>query len=136
MKWILAHKGVSVFLVLAVLYLLSLRKYNENTWSFLLGLVGWAIPIVQIYQRNKEKKWLGRFAPVLSMGACGLAIWMQLHHYLENIEGLPERDIITARGVWIVALFLLVTTALLNLALCCAERDVDTKLEEDHDLTI
>ena len=136
MKWILTHKGLSVFLVFAVLYLLILRPYNENTWSFLLGLAGWVIPIVQIYRRNKEKKWLGRFAPVLSMGACGLAIWIQLYQYLENIENLLERDIITARGVWIVALFLLVTTGLLNLALCCAERDIDTKLEEDHDLTI
>lgn len=136
MKWILAHKGSSVFGTFAVLFLLSLRPYDQNAWSFLLGLAGWIIPIVQIHRRNKEKKGMGRFAPVLSMGACGLSIWIQLCRYLENIEDLPRRDIITARGVWIVALFLLVTTSLLNLALCCAERDIDTKLEEDHDLTI
>ena len=109
---------------------------NANDWSVLLGFAGWIIPIAQIYRRNKDKKGLGRFAPVLSMGACGLSIWMQLYHYLEHLDGLSRGDIITARGVWIVALFLLATTGLLNLALCFAERDIDTKLEEDHDLTI
>lgn len=137
MKWIQEHKKLSVFLIIVVLLLIRrIRWYSVNDWSFLLGFAGWIIPILQMHWRNKNKKGMGRFAPVLSMGACCLSIWMQLYHYLENIEDLPRLDIITAHGVWIVALFLLVTTVLLNLILAGSEKYIDRKNEEDYDLTI
>lgn len=136
MRWIRAHKKLGVILLVTVFFLLSLRPYNASAWSLLLGLGGWAIPFIQIHWRIRNKKGLGRFAPVLSMGVCCLSIWIQLYHYLEHIEDLPRADVMTARGVWIIALFLLATTLLLNLILAVSEKDVDRKMEEDYDLTI
>ncbi len=93
------------------------------TWiSLFLGLAGWAIPVAQIARLAKHKQGLGHFVPVLSMGACCLAIWFQICYdeHLVNIEDWSAlMDTIAAvRGI---SLFLLITTCLLNLALACAE---------------
>lgn len=108
-----------------------------NLGSVVLGLIGWLIPAVRLGLCLVHKRGLGRFAPVLSMGACCLAIWLQIC-YDEHLVDIADWSALmdTVQAVRMVPLFLLVTTSLLNLALCCAERDIDTKLEEDHDLTI
>lgn len=93
--------------------------------SLFLGLAGWAIPAAQIARLAKHKKGLGRLAPVLSMGACCLAIWFQICYdeHLVNIEDWSAlMDAIPA--VRRISLFLLITTFLLNLALACAERKI------------
>ena len=108
-----------------------------NLGSVVLGLIGWLIPAVRLGLCLVHKRGLGRFAPVLSMGACCLAIWLQIC-YDEHLVDIADWSALmdTVQAVRMVPLFLLVTTSLLNLALCCAERDIDTKPEEDHDLTI
>ena len=108
-----------------------------NLGSVALGLIGWLIPAVQLGLCLVHKRGLGRFVPVLSMGACGLAIWLQIC-YDEHLVNIGDWSALmdTIAAVRMISLFLLVSTGLLNLALCCAERDIDAKPEEDRDLTI
>ncbi len=93
-----------------------------NLISLCLGLMGWAIPVVQMARLAKHKKGLGRFASILSMGACCLAIWFQIccNGHLVNIEDWSAlMDTIAA--VRSVSLFLLISTFLLNLFLIDTE---------------
>ncbi len=94
-----------------------------NLISLCLGLTGWVIPVVQMARLAKHKKGLGRFTPVLSMGACCLALWFQIccNGHLVNIEDWSAL-MDTTDAVRGVSLFLLITTCLLNLALAFAER--------------
>jgi len=104
-----------------------------NLISLFLGLVSWAIPAAQM-ALVKHKKGLGRFVPVLSMGACCLAIWFQICYdeHLVNIEDWSAL-MDTIAGVRRVSLFLLVTTCLLNLALACAERKILESLPNEEE---
>ncbi len=94
-----------------------------NLISLCLGLAGWVIPVVQMARLAKHKKGLGRFSPILSMGACCLAVWFQIccNGHLVNIEDWSALmdTIDAARGV---SLFLLITTFLLNLFLAGTEQ--------------
>lgn len=92
-----------------------------------------AIPIVQLGQLVKGRQGLGHFAPVLSLGACGLTIWNMLRSYGLRVahhdwSGLED----TYEAVNGIALALLVMTFLLNLFLAWAENG----LEKDRKSTI
>lgn len=95
-----------------------------NLGSVALGLIGWIIPAVQLGLCLAHKRGLGRFAPVLSMGACCLAVWLQIC-YNEHLVDIGDWSALmdTVQAVRMVSLFLLVTTALLNLVLAWVEGD-------------
>ena len=59
-----------------------------NLGSIVLGLAGWILPILHVSQLSKKRRGLGRYAHILSMGACCLAIWLQICYdeHLVNIE--------------------------------------------------
>lgn len=108
-----------------------------NLGSVLLGLIGWAIPIIHIGRLAKEKRGLGRYAHILSMGACCLAIWFQICYdehlvHIEDWSALMD----TIGGVRTVSIFLLATTLLLNLVVAYGESMMDEEIKEDRDLTI
>ena len=98
-----------------------------NLASVFLGLVGWLIPVVQLMLCLSHKKGLGRFASVLSMGACGAAVWLQIC-YDEHLVNIADWSALmdTVGAVRMVSLFLLVTTLLLNLLLAYVEGDRET----------
>ena len=93
-----------------------------NLGSIVLGLAGWILPILHVSQLSKKRRGLGRYAHILSMGACCLAIWLQICYdeHLVNIEDWSAL-MDTIKAVRVVSLFLLITTVLLNLALVWAE---------------
>ena len=94
--------------------------------GILLGLAALAIPIAQAWQLSKGGKGLGRFAPVLSLGTCGLTIWTMLRSYGQRIahhDWSVLED--TCQAVNGIALALLVITLLLNLFLAWAESGLD-----------
>ena len=93
-----------------------------NLASVALGLVGWAIPIVQIGCIAKKKRGFGRYTHILSMGACCLAIWFQICYdeHLVNIEDWSAL-MDTVAAVRLVSVFLLVITLLINLLAAYAE---------------
>ncbi|MCI9352513.1 MAG: hypothetical protein HFF58_04580 [Lawsonibacter sp.] len=97
-----------------------------NLGSILLGLAGWAIPIIQIGRLLKEKRGFGRYTHILSMGACALAIWCQIRYneYLIDIEDWGA-IVDTIDAVRKVALFLLVTTLVVNLVTAHMENALD-----------
>ena len=108
-----------------------------NLGSVVFGLIGWAVPVIQIRCLSKGKKGLGRYAHILSMGACCLAIWFQIcyNEHLVNIgDWIALMDTIDA--VCKVSVFLLITTLLINLLAAFFESYFDAELKEDHDLTI
>ena len=101
-----------------------------NLGSVALGLIGWAIPVIQLCFRGKRR--LGSCAHVLSMGACGLAIWFQIcyNEHLVNIEDwCALADTIDA--VRKVSLFLLVTTLLINLVAAFGRGALDAEIREN-----
>lgn len=108
-----------------------------NLGSIALGLAGWAIPLVQAGRLAKGKRGLGRYAHILSMGACCLAIWFQIC-YDEHLVDIGDWSALmdTIGAVRMVSIFLLVTTLLLNLAVAFGESVMDEQIKEDRDLTI
>jgi len=108
-----------------------------NLGSIVLGLAGWAIPIIQLRCLMKDKKGLGRYTHILSMGACCLAIWLQIC-YGEHLVMIEDWSALmdTVAGVRVVSMFLLAVTLLINLLTAYAEGAMDAELKEDRDLTI
>lgn len=108
-----------------------------NLASIVLGLVGWAVPIIQIGRLVKEKRGFGRYTHILSMGACGLAIWLQIC-YDEHLVNIGDWSALmdTIGAVRVASVFLLVTTLLINLLTAYAEGAIDREIKEDQDLTI
>ena len=88
-----------------------------NLGSIALGLLGWAIPVLALIWRKQPGRG-SRLAPVFSMGACGLAIWLQIC-YDEHLVNIMDWSALmdTIGAVRMLSLFLLVTTLLLNLVL-------------------
>lgn len=96
--------------------------------GILFALAGLVIPVIRMRQLANGKKGLGRYTPVLSMGACGLAIWRMMCSYGQRVvhhdwSGLED----TYEAVNSIALGLLVVTVLLNLILAFGEQDMDTR---------
>ena len=93
-----------------------------NLGSIVLGLAGWILPILHISQLSKKRRGLGRYAHILSMGACCLAIWFQICYdeHLVNIEDWSAL-MDTVAAVRLVSVFLLVITLLINLLAAYAE---------------
>lgn len=108
-----------------------------NLGSIALRLAGWAIPLVQAGRLAKGNRGLGRYAHILSMGACCLAIWFQIC-YDEHLVDIGDWSALmdTIGAVRMVSIFLLVTTLLLNLAVAFGESVMDEQIKEDRDLTI
>lgn len=101
--------------------------------GILFGLAALAIPIVRLGQLVKGKRGLGHFAPVLSLGACGLTIWNMLRSYGLRVahhdwSGLED----TYEAVNGIALTLLIVAFLFNLFLAWAEN----RLEKDQESTL
>lgn len=97
-----------------------------NLASIVLGLIGWAVPVFQLGRMVKSGTGTGRYGHILSMGACALAIWCQIRYneYLIDIEDWGAiMDTIDA--VRKVALFLLVTTLVVNLVTAHMENALD-----------
>lgn len=108
-----------------------------NLGSIVLGLVGWALPILHVNQLARRGKGLGRYMHTLSMGACALAIWFQIC-YNEHLVNIGDWSALmdTIDAVRKVSIFLLVVTLLINLLVAYAEGIMDRELKEDRDLTI
>lgn len=108
-----------------------------NLGSIILGLIGWAIPVIQIGRLVKGKNGLGRYTHILSMGACCLAIWLQVC-YDEHLVNIGDWSALmdTIAAVRMISLFLLVSTVLVNLLVAYGENAMDRELKEDQDLTI
>lgn len=108
-----------------------------NLGSIVLGLAGWILPILHISQLSKKRRGLGRYAHILSMGACCLAIWFQIC-YDEHLVNIGDWSALmdTIGAVRMVSVFLLVTTLLINLLTACAEGAIDREIREGQDLTI
>lgn len=108
-----------------------------NLGSVVLGLIGWAIPVVQLRCMVKGKRGLGRYAHILSMGACGLAIWFQIC-YDEHLVRIGDWGALadTIGAARKVSVLLLVTTLLINLMVAFGEGSLDMEIKEDRDLTI
>ena len=106
-----------------------------NLASIVLGLVGWAVPIIQIGRLVKEKRGFGRYTHILSMGACGLAIWLQIC-YDEHLVNIGDWSALmdTIGAVRKVSIFLLATTFLINLIMARVESTLDKEEKEDQDL--
>lgn len=108
-----------------------------NLGSIVLGLAGWILPILHISQLANKRRGLGRYAHTLSMGACCLAIWLQICYdeHLVNIEDWSAL-MDTIGAVRKVSIFLLVTTFLINLFMAYVESILDKEDRENQDLTI
>lgn len=108
-----------------------------NLGSIVLGLVGWALPILHASQLARRGKGLGRYVHTLSMGACALAIWFQIC-YDEHLVNIGDWSALmdTIGAVRKVSIFLLVTTFLINLITACVESALDKEEKADQDLTI
>lgn len=87
-----------------------------NLGSIVLGLIGWAVPVVQLKRLAEGRKGLGQYTHILSMGACGLAIWLQIC-YDEHLVDIEDWSALmdTIGAVRMISAFLLVTTLLINL---------------------
>ena len=108
-----------------------------NLASVALGLIGWAIPVFQLGRMAKRKGGTGRYGHVLSMGACALALWCQIR-YNEHLIDIEAWGAIvdTIDAVRKVALFLLVTTLVVNLVTAHMENALDREPQKGQDLTV
>lgn len=108
-----------------------------NLGSIILGLVGWAIPVLQLRCMVRGKNGMGRCTHILSMGACGLAIWLQIC-YDEHLVNIGDWSALmdTIAAVRMISIFLLVSTVLVNLLVAYGENAMDREIKEDQDLTI
>lgn len=108
-----------------------------NLGSIVLGLMGWAIPVIQLKRMVREKNGLGRYTHILSMGACCLAVWLQIC-YDEHLVNIGDWSALmdTVAAVRMISLFLLVSTVLVNLLVAYVENAMDREIKEDQDLTI
>lgn len=108
-----------------------------NLGSIAFGLAGWILPILHASQLAKRGKGLGRYVHTLSMGACALALWLQIC-YDEHLVNIADWSALmdTAAAVRKVSIFLLATTFLINLIMARVESALDKEEEEDQDLTI
>lgn len=107
-----------------------------NLASIVLGLVGWAIPIIQVGRLVKGKRGFGRYTYIFSMGACCLAIWFQICYdeHLVNIEDWSAL-MDTIGAVRLVSVFLLAVTLLINLLVAYAEGALDREDKADSNMT-
>lgn len=103
-----------------------------NLGSVVLGLVGWIIPVIRLKHLAKGRGGLGDYAHILSMGACGMAIWFQIC-YDEHLVDIGDWSALmdTIGAVRKIALFLLVTTLLINLIAACGKSALGTGMKEN-----
>lgn len=97
-----------------------------NLGSLLLGLTGWVLPVVYLSGRvGKGRPQRGLYY-ALSMGACAASLWMQLR-YGRHLVDIQDWSALmdTAGAVCSVALFLLVSTLLENLAVLALDGWLD-----------
>lgn len=87
-----------------------------NVGSLVLGLVAWFIPVVSIVRYKKRKTKFPFVLPLLSMGACAGALWLQIsfNNYLVQIQDWTALMDTTSTLNWVSAV-LLIVTILLNI---------------------
>lgn len=100
-----------------------------NLGSLLCGLAGWIIPCLRLLKGRNPNPGRQAMASAISLGLCGLALWMQLW-YQQHLADIQDWSAImdTAGGVTKISAFLLLSTVLLNLALLC----LAGKTEQPH----
>ena len=83
-----------------------------NLGSVVCGLAGWSVPLLGLGGRGIRRAVFS----VVSLGLCGLALWMQIR-YQQHLAEIEDWSAIlgTAGGVTRVSAFLLLSTVLLNL---------------------
>jgi hypothetical protein len=86
-----------------------------NTASLILGLIAWALPVINLIQLNKanRRKWI--IFSVTSISACAISLYMQLLYtdYLVKIKDWPAL-MDTSSGVVSITGLLLKVTIILN----------------------
>lgn len=102
-----------------------------NLGSILLGLAGWAVPLVWMKKMADGKGRRSGPGVALSLGCCGAALWLQIC-YGDHLSAIRDWSAVmdTSSAVVKVALFLLASTLLLNMLLLWAERTLDAEEEE------
>lgn len=93
-----------------------------NLGSILCGLIGWSAPLVYLVGRTGARRRKRRTFSAVSLGACALAIWLQIcyTHHLVRIEDWSALLDTSSAVVWVSG-FLLVSTLLLNLVILRVE---------------
>lgn len=88
-----------------------------NVGSLVLGLIAWFIPVVNIIQHKKGKKF-SLILSLLSMGACVIALWFQIsfNNYLVQIQDWTALMDTTNTLNWVSAVLLIVTVVLNNIS--------------------
>lgn len=85
-----------------------------NLISLVLGLIAWLIPASIIIQAKKRKLKIPFIMLLLSMGACGIALWCQIsyNNYLVQIQDWTALMDTTSTLNWVSAVLLIVTVVL------------------------
>ncbi|KNZ40767.1 hypothetical protein [Acetobacterium bakii] len=86
-----------------------------NLGSFVLGLIAWILPVINLERRNKvgNRNWVG--VSLASVSACAISLCMQMFYtnYLVKIEDWSALMDTSAAVAW-VATMLLAVTIILN----------------------
>jgi cytochrome c oxidase subunit 4 len=87
-----------------------------NTASFLLGLIAWTLPLVNLVMRKKYAIKKTLIFSFLSMSACGISLYMQIlySNYLVKIKDWSAL-MDTRNGISLLSLILLLVTLVLNI---------------------
>ena len=98
-----------------------------NVGSLLLGLLAWALPIINLARQNKSEhvKW---FVDVfISVSACAVSLFFQIlyGHHLQNIRDWYA-IIDTSLGLVLASTVLLLVTLTLNIFTIIAYSKTDT----------
>lgn len=86
-----------------------------NLGSFVLGLIAWILPIINLIRHNKDKNKSWALLSMASISACVIALWFQIlyNNHLVKIEDWAAiMDI--SEGAVRVSFILAVITLLLN----------------------
>lgn len=98
-----------------------------NEGSLVLGLMAWAVPVWHVGRLAKGGERSG-WPGFISMGCCGLALWMQLCYNSHLVDIQDWSALMDTSGAVVkVSVFLLMTVCLLNAAVLFAERKMEKK---------
>lgn len=95
-----------------------------NIGSFVLGLIAWILPVVNLmrYKKHDHKSWVA--LSILSMSSCSISLYFQIiynRHLVKIADWSALMD--TTDAVAFVALVLLIVTVILNVITLLVYRD-------------
>lgn len=101
-----------------------------NLGSFLLGLIAWILPVINLMRYKKHDRWNWVILSVLSMSACAFSLFFQIYYIYHKVKISDWAALMDTMNVIVfAATVLLIVTIILNAITMLVYRDKTANLE-------